>query len=154
MAAKDAELLGLLKIFQEGKLSDYEAFFLKKDEVKVLSQWGLNAGECQRFMRILSLTSLAAEHEEIPYSVIAETLKLPSGTTEVESWVIAAVNSGLLQAKMDQLAQKVMVERCVVRQFDKEQWKSLQSRLSLWKKHVGGMLETLKQTHAVATAPN
>lgn len=154
LAVKDAELLSLLKIFQEGKLTDYEAFFANKDEANVLAQWGLDAKECERFMRILSLISLAAEHEEIPYSVIAETLKLPGGTTEVETWVIAAVNSGLLQAKMDQLAQKVMVERCVVRQFDTEQWKNLQSRLSLWKEHVGGMLETLKQTHSVATTPN
>lgn len=153
LAAKDADLLGLLKVFQEGKLTDYEAYFAGKDETKVLSQWGLEATACQRYMRILSLASLAAEHEEIPYAVIAETLKLPGGTTEVETWVIAAVNSGLLQAKMDQLAQKVMVERCVVRQFDMEQWKNLQSRLSLWKKHVGGMLETLKQTQSAATAP-
>ena len=154
LAAKDAELLRLLKIFQEGKLTDYEAFFAKKNETDILAQWGLDAKECQRFMRILSLISLAAEHEEIPYSVIAETLKIPDGTTEIEAWVIAAVNSGLLQAKMDQLAQKVMVERCVVRQFDIEQWKNLQTRLSLWKEHVGGMLETLKQTHSVATTPN
>jgi len=153
LAAKNADLLGLLKVFQEGKLTDYEAFFAGKDETAILAQWGLDASACQRYMRILSLASLAAEHEEIPYAVIAETLKLP-GTTEVETWVIAAVNSGLLQAKMDQLAEKVMVERCVVRQFDMEQWKNLQSRLSQWKKHVGGMLDTLKQSQTVlATTP-
>lgn len=153
LAKNNADLLGLLKVFQEGKLTDYETFFAGKDEAKVLSQWGLDATACQRYMRILSLASLAAEHEEIPYAVIAETLKLPGGTTEVETWVIAAVNSGLLQAKMDQLAQKVMVERCVVRQFDMEQWKDLQGRLSSWKKHVGGMLDALKQSQSVPTTP-
>ena len=98
-------------------------------------------------MRILSLCSLAAEHEEIPYNTVAQTLQLPSDK-EVESWVIAAVSSGLLAAKMDQLQQKVMVERAVVRQFDMEQWKALQSRLNVWKQHVRDILEGLKQTQA------
>jgi translation initiation factor 3 subunit M len=68
----------------------------------------------------------------------------------VESWVIAAVGSGLLEAKMDQLVQKVMVERCVVRQFDMNQWKILQNRLQAWKKNVGGVLDSLKQSQTIA----
>ena len=95
-------------------------------------------------MRILSFCSLAAEHEEIPYSVVAETLQTP--VEDVEKWVIAAVSSGLLSAKMDQLQQKVMVERSVVRKFDMEQWKALQARLHLWKQNVGGILEAYKQS--------
>ena len=94
-------------------------------------------------MRILSLCSLAAEHEEIPYSVVAETLQLTE-SGDVEKWVIAAVSSGLVSAKMDQLQEKVMVERSVVRKFDMEQWKALQSRLHLWKQNVGGILEAYK----------
>lgn len=154
LSKTEPDLLGLLTVFQEGKLTDYEAFFKNKDEKGLLKKWGLDAAVCVRNMRILSLCSLAAEHEEIPYTVIAETLKLTNGVTQVETWVIAAVNSGLLQAKMDQLAQKVMVERCVVRRFDMDQWKNLQSRLSLWKENVGGILAALKQSQqAAATAP-
>ena len=111
----------------------------------VLAQWGLSADDCSRHMRILSLCSLAAEHEEIPYSTVAETLQL-TDAGDVEKWVIAAVSSGLLSAKMDQLQQKVMVERSVVRKFDMEQWKALQSRLHLWKQNVGGILEAYKQS--------
>lgn len=148
----DADLLGLLTVFQEGKLSDYEAYMSGKNEQTLLSKWGLDAAKCVRYMRILSLCSLAAEHEEVPYTAIADTLKL-TDTEQVESWVIAAVTSGLLQAKMDQLAQKVMVERSVVRRFDMEQWKNLQSRLSLWKENVGGILTALKQSQAAAPSP-
>merc|ERR1712232_246706 len=106
---------------------------------------------CIRQMRILSLCSLSAEHEEIPYSVVAQTLQLAS-EAEVESWVIAAVSSGLLSAKMDQLQQKVMVERCVVRRFDTEQWKLLQARLKAWKQNVGGVLQGLKQSSGASAA--
>jgi len=144
------KLHGLLTIFQEGKLEDYNAFVKGNGgEAAVLNPYGLSADDCFRYMRILSLCSLAAEHEEIPYSIVAKTLELPS-EDDVESWVIAAVSSGLLVAKMDQLQQKVMVERAVVRKFDIEQWKALQSRLNLWKKNVGKILDGFKQTQAGA----
>ena len=143
-------ILSLLKIFQEGKLSDYQAFLQKNGGPSVLAQWDLDPASCEKNMKILSLCSLAAEHEEIPYQVIADTLSISPDT--VEGQVIAAVNSGLLEAKMDQLAQKVMVERCVVRKFDMDEWKGLQKRLQTWRKNVGGILEALKESQA-ATAP-
>lgn len=148
LSADTKKLYGLLTIFQEGKLEDYNTFVKENGgEAGVLEPYGLSSDDCVRYMRILSLCSLAAEHEEIPYSAIAKTLQLPS-EDEVESWVISAVSSGLLVAKMDQLEQKVMVESAVVRKFDIEQWKALQSRLNLWKKNVGKILEGFKQTQA------
>jgi len=144
LETSEAQLFALLKVFQEGKLEDYHSYIQSKGGDSVLAQWGLSAEDCSRHMRILSLCSLAAEHEEIPYAVVADTLQTDTG--DVEKWVIAAVSSGLLSAKMDQLQQKVMVERSVVRKFDMEQWKALQSRLHLWKQNVGGILEAYKQS--------
>mmetsp|Transcript_21258 Transcript_21258/g.50536 ORF Transcript_21258/g.50536 Transcript_21258/m.50536 type:complete len:96 (+) Transcript_21258:1481-1768(+) len=91
-------------------------------------------------MRVLTLCSLASELEEIPYTIVAKELDVPPA--DVEKWVITAVSSGLLSAKMDQMGQTVMVERCVVRRCDMEQWRALQSRLNVWKNNVG---EVLKQ---------
>jgi len=137
-------LLALLNVFQEGKLEDYHSYIKSNGGDAILSQWDLTAEDCSRHMRMLSLCSLAAEHEEIPYTVVAETLQTTS--EDVEKWVIAAVSSGLLSAKMDQLQEKVMVERSVVRKFDMDQWKALQSRLHLWKQNVGGILDAYKQS--------
>lgn len=138
-------LFALLKVFQEGKLEDYFSFIQANGGEGVLQQWeGVSADNCVRYMRILSLCSLAAEHEEIPYEVVASTLQTSS--EDVEKWVIAAVSSGLLSAKMDQLENKVVVERCVVRKFDIDQWKAVQSRLHVWKQNVGGILEAYRQS--------
>mmetsp|Transcript_5014 Transcript_5014/g.11153 ORF Transcript_5014/g.11153 Transcript_5014/m.11153 type:complete len:408 (+) Transcript_5014:151-1374(+) len=140
----DAPLFELLKVFQEGKLEDYNSYIKSKGGDSILAQWKIPAEDCSRHMRILSFCSLAADHEEIPYSVVAETLQTDAG--DVEKWVIAAVSSGLISAKMDQLEEKVMVERSAVRKFDMDQWKALQSRLHLWKQNVGGILEAYKQS--------
>jgi len=139
------QLYALLEIFQQGKLQDYRTF--KKE--KVLSKYELNEADCTRHIRILSLCSLAAESEEVPYNLVAETLDVSE--EEVESWVIAAVSSGLLSAKMDQIEQKIMVERSVVRKFDMDQWKGLQSQLQLWKLNLNGILDALKQSDLAVT---
>ena len=142
---KSAPLLALLKIFQEGKLEDYYSFIESSGGVEILQQWeDISPENCVRYMRILSLCSLAAEHEEIPYEVVANTLQ--TALDDVERWVIAAVSSGLLSAKMDQLQSKVVVERCVVRKFDIDQWKAVQTRLHVWKQNVGGVLEAYRQS--------
>lgn len=139
-------LYTLLQIFQEGKLEDFQAFTSKN--ASTLSDYKLSKDECIRHMRLLSLCSLAAEHEEIPYGAIATTLQVPP--EEVESWVITAVSSGLLSAKMDQLHHVVMVERSVVRKFDMEEWKVLQERLDMWKKNVKGVLDGLKRSKGIS----
>jgi translation initiation factor 3 subunit M len=147
---KQPALVALLRVFQEGKLSDYQFYLKSQGGEAALAQFGLNPTACQSHMRILSLCSLAAEHEEIPYEIVATTLDIKAD--QVESQVIAAVNSGLLEAKMDQLVQKVMVERCVVRKFDLYEWKGLQKRLQTWRKNVGGVLEALKQSDAATSS--
>jgi translation initiation factor 3 subunit M len=150
LAKEDANLFGILRVFQEGKLSDYQAYLeANGGHAKVLAPLGLEEQACLRNMKILSLCSLASEHEEVPYARIAETLQLPSNS-DVESWVIAATSTGLLRAKMDQLRHVVMIERCVVRQFDTEQWNALQRRLQDWKQNVGGVLQSLKDAQSPA----
>lgn len=147
LKTKSASLYALLEIFQEAKLSDFQSF-LTKHPSSLLSSHNLTLESCTRHMRILSLCSLAAEYEdEIPYSAIAQTLDV--NEAEVESWVIAAVASGLLVAKMDQLQQVVMVERCVVRKFGLEQWKAMQTKINAWKKNVKHVLDGLKQTSSL-----
>jgi translation initiation factor 3 subunit M len=142
-------LYELLQIFQEKKLQDLQQF-QKDDKNNTLSTYNISPDSSIRHMRLLSLCSLASEHEEIPYDAIASTLDLDStSSADVETWVIAAVSSGLLSAKMDQLQRVVMVERCVVRKFGMEQWKVLKERLDVWKKNVRGVLEGLKETNGV-----
>lgn len=138
----DKPLYALLEIFQQGKLEDFQSFTKSND----LSVYKINEEDAIRNIRLLSLCSLATEHEEIPYDAIATTLQVDK--EDVESWVIAAVSSGLVSAKMDQLQRVVMVERCAVRRFGIEQWKILQERLNVWKKNVKSVLDGLKQGQA------
>ncbi len=142
-------LYDLLKIFMEGKLQDYRDFNSMPDKISVFSTFHLDENECMKNISLLSLVSLAGEHEEIPYGAIASTLSIPE--EEVEHWVIRAVSSGLMEAKMDQLRKVVLVERCAARQFGMKEWTALKIRLDTWKSNVRGVLDALKKSSA-ATA--
>merc|ERR1739845_137009 len=82
-------LYSLLKIFQEGTLEDFHTFVSQNESI--LSSLNLNIIDCTRNIRLLSLCSLASEHEEIAYDVIMDTLQVSHN--EVEKWVFAAVSS-------------------------------------------------------------
>jgi translation initiation factor 3 subunit M len=54
----------------------------------VLAKHGIDNDECVSNMRLLSLCSLATEHEEIPYSAVSQTLQVDED--DVEEWVLRA----------------------------------------------------------------
>lgn len=58
-------------------------------------------------MRYLSLATLGAAHRELPYSTISKSLHVEPN--EVELWVIGAIGEGIIDAKMDQLREVVLV---------------------------------------------
>lgn len=147
-STSDVALYDLLKIVMEGKLQDFRDFTAMPDKAAVFAAHSLDEETCARHMRLLSLVSLAAEHEEIPYAAVAAALEVPA--EEVERWVLRAAGSGLMEAKMDQLRGVVLVERCAVRQFGGTEWGALKARLDAWKANVRGVLEALDKSSAAA----
>ncbi|KAG0613019.1 hypothetical protein M758_6G070200 [Ceratodon purpureus] len=120
----------LLEIFLTGRLSDYLEF--QTADAATLKEYGLVHEECVTKMRLMSLVGLAATSSgEISYAAIRDTLKV--NDDEVEYWIVRAIAAKLLEAKMDQLRQVVVIGRCTERVFGPAQWQELRSGLSGWK---------------------
>lgn len=68
---------------------------------------GLDIEECIKKMRYLSLATIAAAQVEIPYAIISKALQID--LVEVETWVISAIGEDLIDAKLDQLREVVLV---------------------------------------------
>jgi len=134
-------LFGLLDVFASGNLSAYRAFV--KANPKVLAKYTLDGDACVKHMRVLSLCSLATQHSELPYALVARDLDVDE--TEVEAWVVAAISSQLLEAKMDQSAAVVMVSRANHRAFGPAEWQALQAKLHAWQANLQGILATLNK---------
>jgi len=84
------------------------------------------------------LATLAAQHKEIPYSLISTTLSVDEG--EVESWIILAISARILDAKLDQLRRVAIINRVTQRAFTKREWEQLGQRLHAWRDSTAAML--------------
>eukprot|EP00899_Mesostigma_viride_P010510 jgi/Mesvir1/19460/Mv10486-RA.1 len=130
--AKYAPVHRLLAIFLTGRLDDYLSFY--KEQRAALAPYNLSHDDAVTKMRLLSLAALGADKSaggEVPYAVVRDTLQIEEG--EVEEWVVRAISARLLEARMDQKRQVVIISRCTHRVFGPAQWKELQANLALWK---------------------
>jgi len=78
--------------------------------------------------------------------LVKDTLQIDD--SEVETWVVKAIGLKLLEAKMDQLREVVVISRCSNRVFEAAQWAELRSKLVGWKGSVGNVCKVVGQLRA------
>ncbi len=138
-----ANLYNLLKIFAGGDFEDFLKF--EKENPGVLEQLSLDTAKCTENMRLLSLASLCAEAEVISYKEIADGLQVED--SQVEKWIIKGITSRLIDAKIDQLSQTILIKRGSQRLLTEQDWAKLQKKLVGWKSSVQNLLETIQNVH-------
>ncbi|CAN6477137.1 unnamed protein product [Victoria cruziana] len=135
----------LLKIFLTQRLDAYLDF--QAANSTLLKSHGLVHEECITKMRLMSLADLGSNgSSEIPYSMIRDTLRI--NDDEVEYWVVRAISAKLLDCKMDQMNETVIVSRHSERMFGQSQWEVLRFRLEEWRGNVTNALRTIQYNKA------
>lgn len=141
---KDAQygpVYQLLKIFLTQRLDAYLDF--EAANSALLKTYGLVHDDCISKMRLMSLVDLGLnESSQIPYSVIKQALQIDD--IEVESWVVKAITAKLLDCKIDQMNQVVIVSRCTERVFGVHQWQELRTKLVTWRGNIAGVISTVQ----------
>ena len=59
---------------------------------------------------------------------------------EVEVWLIDVIRAGLVEGKLSQARQELLVHKRTYRKFGREEWKELDTRLEVWKTALEGVL--------------
>ncbi|KAJ4892693.1 Proteasome component (PCI) domain protein [Raphanus sativus] len=138
---KYAPVYQLLKIFLTQRLNAYTEFRAANSEC--LQSYGLVDEDCVTKMRLLSLVDLASDESgKIPYASIKDTLQVKE--EEVELWIVKAITAKLIDCKMDQMNQVVIVSRCSEREFGSKQWQSLRTKLATWRDNIGNVISTIE----------
>jgi len=74
--------------------------------------------------------------------------------SEVESWIIKAISTNILDARLDQLRRVAVISRATQRVFTHKQWEQLAERLSGWKENTLALLALIaKRDPASAHLP-
>ncbi|KAL7094631.1 hypothetical protein ACP275_11G116000 [Erythranthe tilingii] len=131
----------LLKIFLTQRLDAYMAFHSSNSDL--LKSYGLVHEDCVAKMRLLSLVDLAtSESGQIPYSLIKDTLQIEDN--EVEPWIVKAITSKLIDCRIDQINQVVIVSRCTERVFGHHEWEFLRTKLANWRGNITNVISTIQ----------
>ncbi|KAK5835047.1 hypothetical protein PVK06_010731 [Gossypium arboreum] len=170
--AKYALVYQLLKIFLTQRLDAYLEF--QAANSTLMKSYGLVHEDCITKMRLMSLVDLGSnESGQIPYALIKDTLRvnllssaclphllhdlgcslmyfsLQINDDEVELWIVKAITAKLIDCKMDQMNQVVIVSRCTERIFGQHQWHSLRLKLATWRGNVASLISTIQANKAV-----
>ncbi len=150
----DALIYRLLQIFVSGTLKDYLGFCEENPDY-IGTRLGLQEHVLIQKMRILTVMSIGEIKQEVDFQELAETLQLEQGE-ELEQFVIKAVLSNAikvcpffsfavrqlgkgclkLQAKIDQVRHKLLINMVQHRRFEKPQWELLRCRLDAWSSNL------------------
>jgi transposase len=124
-----------------GTLETFTAF--QKANAGFAETQGLSEAECLLNMRLLTFVSLVNDATDaVSYSQVAVSLNVELAT--VEQWVVEAKTKGLVDAKLDQLNQKIVINRSTGRAFDAEEWAGLAKKLGQWKSAVKTLLQEVQ----------
>ncbi|KAM0958440.1 hypothetical protein ACFX2C_023731 [Malus domestica] len=138
---KHALAYQLLKIFLTQRLDAYLEFQAVNSDL--LKSYGLVHEDCITKMRLISLMDLGSDESgRIPYGAIKDTLQI--NDDEVELWVVKAITAKLMDCKMDQMNQVVIVSRCTERVFGEEQWLTLRTKLATWRGNIANVISTIR----------
>ncbi|XP_057998201.1 uncharacterized protein LOC131177251 isoform X2 [Hevea brasiliensis] len=138
--AKHALVYQLLNIFLTQRLDAYLEF--QAANSTLLKSYGLVHEDCISKMRLMSLVDLASDGSgRIPYTLIQDTLRI--NDDEVELWVVKAITAKLINCKMDQMNQVVLVS-CTERVFGQHQWLTLRAKLATWRGDIANVINTIQ----------
>jgi len=141
-------LYTLLQIFARQMYDDYRSFSAQPASKSFMEKHDISDDACARKMRLLSLVSLGQSHKELTYADIAAALHI--SIDQVELWVMEAITSELITAKIDQVRELVIVTVCIEREFGERQWERLKTSLGEWGKSVESLLQVVLDSRPTA----
>jgi len=126
-----------LQVFLTGDLENYRAFV--KLRPSFLADNHIDESKAERKIRLLTLSSLSnTPSRTLSYAKIASSLDIPK--EDVELWLIDVIRAGLVEGKLSQARQELLVHRSTYRTFGRAEWENLYSRLEDWKVALEGVL--------------
>ncbi|XP_027938300.1 eukaryotic translation initiation factor 3 subunit M-like isoform X2 [Vigna unguiculata] len=148
--AKYGLLYELLKIFVTQRLDAYLDYHAANSTL--LKTYGLVHEECIAKMRLMSLVDLSSDASgTIPYELIRDTLRI--NDDEVELWVVRAITAKLIDCKLDQMNQVVVVSHPTDRVFGQHQWQALRTKLATWRGNVANVISTIQANKITEDGP-
>ena len=133
----EKDLFDLLLIVNSGDFQRLPDFLNNHQDL--LLQHQLDQATLMQRARLLCLARLCGSRSQMTYMEIAKELCVPK--EEAEQYIVNAIQTGLIEGRMDQIKEEFAVTRtqCIV--VDGE-WENMRCKIQQWKKNVQFVLDS------------
>lgn len=131
----------ILNILSSGSFADLKSF--NEANESFYSTNFVSSATLNHKARVLTVAALSArqDNRKVRYSDVASALELED--KDVETWIIEAIKSGLVEGKLSQPSATFLVHRATYRTFEHEQWEEISAKLLSWRESLQGILEVI-----------
>ncbi|KAK3699157.1 hypothetical protein QZH41_011878 [Actinostola sp. cb2023] len=131
-ALRGEPIYELLEIFVSGHVQDYIKFY--ESNTDFVTSLGLSHENNLKKMRILTVMDIGVSRHEISFHDLSNQLGMD--VEHIEGFIIEAVQTSLVKARLDQMNKRVIINSVAPRNFVPHQWKGLHSRLLEWRNNL------------------
>ena len=106
-----------------------------------------HATQKKQYIQICSIGQEANEAavtsgKVLKFSELVSVLQIPAD--DVEEWCIEAINNDIIDARIDQIKEEIVIKTCRQRHLNTEEWNKVKSRISAWRARFQAIEEVLK----------
>ena len=106
-----------------------------------------HAAQKKQYIQICSLGQeangdAATSGKVLKFSELVSLLQIAAD--DVEEWCIEAINNDIIDARIDQINEEIVIKTCRQRHLNKEEWNKVKSRISAWKARFQAIEGVLK----------
>jgi translation initiation factor 3 subunit M len=141
-------LYAMLKLLLGGTVKEFRAFMAGDGKAVVTAVGSRTTEEALLSkMMLMALVGLFNRRASVSFKEIADTLDLATNS-DVENLIVKAIGKKLIEAKIDQLAEEVVISKCSSRTFERAEWEGLAADLKHWRQSINDVLALGTDTKA------
>ena len=129
LQAKNADLIKLLNLLSQSSAQDFAGQLgsLKK----LIDAEGLTEKELITKKSYVQICTLDTNTSNFKYEELSQLLNIAQD--DVEMWAIEAIQNRIIDAKIDQLNEVIVIKSHMLRELKEQEWRSIQTKIQSWK---------------------
>ncbi len=83
----------------------------------------------------------------LKFAELASMLNL--GVDDVEEWAISAINNDIIDGRIDQLKEEIIIKTHRLRQMNAEEWQKVKAKVVIWKQRFEAIHNVLSHQPSI-----
>ena len=146
LATKDKDLYEFFNLFINTDAQNFKGQVQKFS--KTMQTEGITMEEAITKKSYLQICTLSTSTSNFTYSELSKLLNIEE--EGIEEWAIEAIQNKIINAKIDQFNEEIIIKSHIMREIKAPEWKAIQTKIQLWKEKFEAMRHVLAATESSA----